>query len=325
MKQRLLLTAILSTILIFPTFSSLADTSGQSQSGVDQPAGAYRFLLGDAKVTALSAGTVDLDLHKLLHGATPEHVDQLLKRNFLENPVRTSINVFLIDMDGRRVLVDTGSGKLFGGKASRLMDSLAAAGIQPEQIDDVLITHAHIDHIGGLVLDGKVAFPNATIHISEPDLAFYLQPARPSVPHADAVSSDIAEKMLRPYVDAGKVKSFTGSTVVLPGITATVLSGHTPGSTVFTLERQGRKLSFVGDMIHSLVQFDEPALTIGFDTDAVRARTVREQMFARIAAGRSLMAAPHLPFPGIGHLRKSGQGYVWVPTNYDDRPLAFLD
>lgn len=324
MKRYPLLIAILGLALMAPVLPSFASTPSEHEAAIKQLPSVYRLALGDARVTALSAGTVDLDLHKLLQGAAPKRIDQLLVRGFLENPVRTSINVFLVETGGRRVLVDTGSGELFGGNVSRLMESLTVAGVQPDQIDDILITHAHLDHIGGLVLGGEAVFRNATIHISEADLAFYLQPVRSSVPHADAGSSEIAEKMLRPYVNAGKIKLFSGASEVVPGITATVYRGHTPGSAVFTLERENKKIRFVGDMIHSTIQFDDPALTIGFDTDSSRARTVRKLFFAKTASERSLMAGPHLPFPGIGHLRKSDGGYVWVPVHYDDRPLALL-
>ncbi|UJB31834.1 MBL fold metallo-hydrolase [Chromobacterium sp. Beijing] len=157
MKRYPLLIAILGLALMAPVLPSFASTPSEHEAAIKQLPSVYRLALGDARVTALSAGTVDLDLHKLLQGAAPKRIDQLLVRGFLENPVRTSINVFLVETGGRRVLVDTGSGELFGGNVSRLMESLTVAGVQPDQIDDILITHAHLDHIGGLVLGGRLS------------------------------------------------------------------------------------------------------------------------------------------------------------------------
>lgn len=324
MKPYLAIGALAGLAVAAPVFSSPATAAEVRPAAVQQLPGVYRLTLGDASVTALSDGTVDLDLHKLLRGTTPARTDALLQRAFLQNPVRTSINAYLLETGGRRILVDTGCGELFGGPAGRLVESLAAAGVRPEQIDDILITHVHIDHVGGLAHAGKAAFPNATVHVSQPDLDFYLSAAAPSQAHADAAASEIAARMLTPYADAGRLKPFSGSAEILPGIVGTVLPGHTPGSAVFTLESQGQKIRFIGDTIHSVVQFADPSITVAFDTDSRLAKAVRADTFAQAASARLWIAGPHLPFPGIGHLRRAGQGYDWVPANYDDRPLALL-
>ncbi|MBN3788209.1 MBL fold metallo-hydrolase [Burkholderia sp. Ac-20353] len=291
---------------------------------LQQLPGVYRFALGDARITALSDGSVDLDLHKLLRGANRARIDALLRHAYLQNPVRTSINVFLIESGGRRILVDTGSGTLFGGPSGRLIESLAAAGIGPDQIDDILLTHVHIDHIGGLASDGKPVFPNATVHVGQPDVEFYLSAPAPSHAHADAKASAIAARMLQPYADQGKLKPFSGSEEILPEIVGAVHPGHTPGSAIYTLESRGQKIRFIGDAIHSLVQFADPSITVAFDTDSGLAEGVREDAFAQAASTREWIAAPHLPFPGIGHIRRADAGYDWVPVSYEDRPLALL-
>ncbi|WP_230473419.1 MBL fold metallo-hydrolase [Dyella choica] len=305
-------------------FTSPAATSHAQPASVEQLPGVYRFALGDAKITALSDGTIDLDLHQLLRGVTPDRLDALLRQDFLEDPVRTSINAFLVETGKRRVLVDTGSGELFGNRVGRLQESLAAAGVRPDQIDDILITHVHIDHVGGLAHGGKAVFTKATIHVGKPDLAFYFYPAASSRAHGDAESSASAVKVLKPYANLGRIKPFSGSEEIFPGMTGTIRPGHTPGSAFYTLESQGRKIVFIGDSIHSLAQLTDPSITIAFDTDSKLAEGVRTQAFADFASHRTLIAAPHLPFPGIGHIRQAGQGYTWVPVGYDDRPLTPL-
>jgi len=126
-----------------------------------QGAGIYRFTIDAIVVTALSDGTVPLDLHQLLIGSTAAHTDALLKRSFLSNPVEVSINEWVFKIDGRVVLVDAGTGQLFGpGYGGKLVQSLAAAAIKPEEVTDVLITHIHPDHSGGLLQSGTMVFPN---------------------------------------------------------------------------------------------------------------------------------------------------------------------
>jgi glyoxylase-like metal-dependent hydrolase (beta-lactamase superfamily II) len=283
--------------------------------------GVYRLPLGDFVVTSLSDGTVPQDLHKLLTGTTPAEVDGLLNRSFLKNPVEASINAFLIDTGSRLVLVDTGAGQFFGpGFGGKLLASLAAAGYQPQQIDDILITHVHTDHSGGLVEGERMVFPNATIHVGKPDVDFFLNPQNAAATGYDRKYFDEAAKALGPYLRAGKIKTFTGRTQILPGVTAIPTPGHTPGHSFFLIESRGQELELIGDIVHvASVQFPEPRITIVYDVDPVAAAAQRTKQFAAVASERRLVAAAHLPFPGIGHIRTETSGYTWVPVDYTNR------
>src|SRR5690606_18427354 len=186
-----------------------------------QAPGVYRYRVGDFQVTALSDGTVPQDLHALLIDTSPSETDSLLKHGFLSNPVEASINVFLIDTGTRLVLVDTGSGSFFGpGNGGKLLGNLKSAGYSPEQITDILLTHIHTDHSGGLVTEGQRVFPGATVHVGKPDVDLFLDPANiHGVDGYDKKYFEEAVKSVGVYVKAGKVQTFTGETQLLPGIT----------------------------------------------------------------------------------------------------------
>ncbi|MGP0175245.1 MBL fold metallo-hydrolase [Pseudomonas sp. NCHU5208] len=258
----------------------------------------------------------------MLKGATPENIDKLLMRSFQRNPLETSINVYLVKLPGHTVLIDTGAGQLFGpGNGGRLPERLAAQGLQPEDVTDVLLTHAHSDHSGGLVKDGQRVFPNATVYVGKPDVDFFFNESNQKKTGYEQRYFDIARLTLKPYMDAGKLKTFAATQEVLPGITATLHPGHTPGSAFYRLTSAGESLTFVGDLIHvAAVQFPMPGVTITFDQNQAKAASVRKAQFAEFARERALIAAPHLPFPGMGHLRTSASGgYDWVPVIYTDR------
>jgi glyoxylase-like metal-dependent hydrolase (beta-lactamase superfamily II) len=300
------------------------EKAGQSTPGIVlQGADTYRFKVGDVVVTSLSDGTVPQDLHKLLLGTSAEKTDALLAQGYLANPVEASINVFMLEMGGKRVLVDTGSGELFGpGYGGKLMESLKAAGLAPAQITDILITHVHTDHSGGLISGGRLAFPNATVHVGKPDVDFFLDRANAAKSGIDMKYFDEAIKTMKPYVDAGRVKTFDRQGEILPGVTATLHPGHTPGSAFYTLRSGGQQVIFIGDIIHvSAVQFPDPAITIVYDVDPMNAARVRAEQFSVFARDRDLVAAPHLPFPGVGHVRALERGYGWVPVDYGNRDV----
>jgi glyoxylase-like metal-dependent hydrolase (beta-lactamase superfamily II) len=301
-----------------------AGPSHAQETAVPQLPGVYRFTVGDIPVTALSDGTVPINLHQLLRGIAPKGMDALLAKNFLRNPYEASINVFLLELAGRRVLVDTGAGELFGpGNGGKLPQALSAAGVRPEDITDILITHVHSDHSGGLVVGGRMTFPNATIHVGQADVDFFLDKANAARTGYDKRYFDEAEATLKPYVDAGKVQTFDRRSDVLPGIVAELRPGHTPGTAFYTLTSRGRRLVFIGDIIHvGAVQFASPAVTITFDQNQQKARAVRQQAFAEFAQEETLIAAPHLQFPGVGRIRTEGSGYRWVALPYVNRSVG---
>ena len=287
-----------------------------------QAPGWYRMMLGNFQVTALSDGTVALPVDKLLTQVAPARVESLLARSYLKAPVETSVNAYLIHTGAKLVLIDTGAAGLFGPTLGKLLVNLKAAGYQPEQVDEIYITHMHPDHVGGLVADGRIAFPNAIVRADMREGAFWLKQENLDKAPADAKGFfQGAMASLNPYVAAGKLKPFDGETELVPGIRAIPARGHTPGHTIYAVESQGNKLVVWGDLMHvAAVQFAMPSVTIQFDNDPKAAAPQRQKHYADAAKKGYFVAVAHVSFPGIGKLRADGKGYEWLPTNYVSAP-----
>jgi glyoxylase-like metal-dependent hydrolase (beta-lactamase superfamily II) len=282
-----------------------------------QAPGFYRATLGDFEVTVLNDGTVELPVNTILK-STPAKVDKALAKSFLKSPLETSVNAFLVNTGDKLVLIDAGAAGLFGPTLGKLAANLKAAGYQPEQVDEVYITHLHPDHVGGVAADGLAAFPNAIVRADQRDADFWLSQAEQDKAPAEfkrffqgAVSS------LAPYVKAGKFQTFKGNTDLAPGIKAYASNGHTPGHTTYVVESKGQKLVLLGDLLHvQAVQFDQPEVAVSFDSDNKHAIAERKEAFAAAAKQGYLIGATHLSFPGLGHVRANGKGYQFVPVNY---------
>lgn len=293
--------------------------SAEAPQAKAQAPGYYRMMLGAFEVTALSDGTVDLELGKLLTNVTPQRLTKALTHHHLKDPVETSVNGYLVNTGSKLVLVDAGAAGLFGPTLGRLLANLRASGYTPEQVDAVLVTHMHPDHVGGLLAaDGKPAFPNATVHADRREAEFWLSADNLAKAPADAKGFfQGAQAALAPYQQAGKLQTFDGDSALLPGVRARAARGHTAGHATYVVESQGQTLVLWGDLMHAAaVQFADPSVTIRFDNDSKAAAVQRKRAYAEAARSGHWVAAAHLAFPGIGHVRADGKGYVFLPANY---------
>lgn len=310
------------TLLVSIFFLALAALAGSALANAPfakgQAPGWFRMPLGDFEVTALSDGTAALPVDKLLTNTTAAKVDAALGKAYLKSPVETSFNAYLINTGAKLVLIDTGAGGLFGPTLGKLVTNLKASGYKPEQVDEIYITHMHTDHVGSLVANGKLVFPNATVRAAKAEGdQFLTQESLDKAPEAAKENVKSVQSMVNPYATAGKYKPFEGKTELVPGVTAVPTVGHTNGHTIYVVESKGQKLVLWGDLMHvASVQFPDPSVTIQFDTDSKKAAAERKKAFAEAAKQGYFVGVAHLPFPGIGQLRADGKGYRWVPVNY---------
>lgn len=301
--------------------SSLAVADAPLQK--TQVPGYYRLMLGQFEVTALYDGAIDLD-EKLLKNIDKRDLQRLLAREFLKGPkVQTAVNAYLVNTGNRLILVDAGAAKLFGPGLGNIVDNLKAAGYAPEQVDTVLVTHLHGDHINGLVTpDGQRVFANAEVWSAKADNDFWLSEAIAAQAPKDfqpffKMSRDAAA----PYLAAGKWKTFDSDRELLAGVSSVDTHGHTPGHASYLFQSGDQRLLVLGDLVHNhAVQFARPEVAFEFDNDPKQAVATRKRIFHQAARDRLMVAGMHLPFPGVGHVRKEAKGYAWVPAEF--APLA---
>ena len=281
-------------------------------------AGYQHVKIGAVDVITLSDGTLPIPADKLLVNVQPGEVAARLAQTYQTTDVDASINTFLMKFGDRLVMVDAGTGELYGPNLNKLGASMRAAGYQPEDITDILVTHIHTDHTGGLMDGSRMVFTNATLHIARQEVDYWLSAQqRAHAPAAAKKYFDEAVAKVQPYVDAGKVKTFSGVTQLFPGMRALPAPGHTPGHTFYAMESAGAKVVFVGDLLHVAdIQLPRPDVTIVFDVDAKMAAATRKRALADAVAGRYWIAADHVAFPGIGHVQTDNKGYRWIPAPY---------
>jgi glyoxylase-like metal-dependent hydrolase (beta-lactamase superfamily II) len=288
----------------------------------DQVPGFYRLKVGDLEVTALYDGTGAFDPHWL--NGTKATMDGVVKA-LHEDPrmLDVSDEGFLVNTGKQLILVDAGAGTWWGGGAmGRLAGSLRGAGYTPEEVDIVLVTHLHSDHVGGITTqDGKRVFPNAEVYVAKAESDFWLSPEIAAKAPKDVQPFfESAQAIAAPYIKAGKWHTFSGSETIVDGMQLVPLPGHTPGHTGYEFSSKGQKILFWGDIIHAQrVQLQHPEVTAVFDIDPTAAAATRNQLLPKLAREDVLIAGPHMLFPSLGRLRNEGNGYSWAPVAFTDQ------
>jgi glyoxylase-like metal-dependent hydrolase (beta-lactamase superfamily II) len=291
---------------------------------LDKPqAGYYRLKIGKTDVVAVNDGATIFDVLSVIPKQQKAAAEKVMANSLVRSPLVSSINAFIILRGGKTILVDAGAGGLMGVKLGKIPDSLREAGLRAEDVTDILVTHIHPDHTGGLMFNGKNVFPNATMHVNKKELDFWTDKsaaAKATGPTKDYFAQAAATVM--PYVSSGRVQTFEGETEIMPGIRSMPAYGHTPGHTFYVLEDSGQKLVFMGDTINAPdAQITNPSITVAFDVDQKAAAVSRQKAFADAAKGGYFVAFAHMHFPGIGRIKKEGVGYRWLPITYiNDAP-----
>jgi glyoxylase-like metal-dependent hydrolase (beta-lactamase superfamily II) len=208
-----------------------------------------------------------------------------------------SVNTLLVRLPGRVIMIDTG----YGDPRGLARASLAKAGITPDQVTDVLISHGHGDHVGGLLLaDGTPAFPKATVRMAAAEWA--------SLKETPANAKLVASI-------APQVQPFEPGATLAPGIVSVDLNGHTPGHSGYRITSKGKSLLAIGDMAHSyIVSLAKPQWAMGFDRDRPLAASRRTAVLGALAESGEMVFAPHFPYPGTGHVVRAGDGFTWKPA-----------
>lgn len=264
------------------------------------PAAAKPFKLGTLQLIALHDAqfVVHNDGKTFGSEADVTAVGSLLKAgNLPDDRLTLSVNALLV-RDGKRViLIDSGLGPTAHGV---LMASLGEAGVSPDSVTDVLITHSHFDHVGGLAgADGQLAFPKAVIHMAAAEWEWMK-----SQPNAAALVKVIEQH----------VQTFKPGAPIAPGVTSVVLAGHTPGHEGYEITSGKQRLLDIGDLAHSsVISLKKPEWNMQFDNDKPTAIATRKATFAKLAKSHELIFAPHFPFPGVGRIETKGDAYTWVP------------
>lgn len=278
-----------------------------------QNPGIHSIKVGAITVTALNDGQFEAST-AIVNGITAAQAEASEAAAFRVLPPRITISSFVLDIGGEHVLVDTGCGTAFGPAMGKSRDKLAALGIAPERVKTILITHAHVDHVSGLVdAEGAAVFGNAELVMHAAEAEFWLDAATAAAaPEAAKGAFSTAQGALGPY--QGRLRLLSGGQEAVPGVVIQPLPGHTPGHSGWLVSSGSDSLLIWGDVVHLPgIQFAHPAAGLMFDTDSDLARVSRRRALEMAAAEKLLVAGMHLDFPTFGHVVTAGDGFAFVP------------
>jgi len=293
---------------------------GKVAPASQQVAGLYRYRLGDFELTAINDGVWHLPIDgAFVRNAAFPQVQQAMADAFMPaaDNLPLPFTALLVNTGSKLVLIDTGTGGQIAPTAGLLVPNLIAAGIAPETIDTIVITHFHPDHINGIkTKDDALVFPNAEILVPEPEWAFWMDDARLGT--ASEVIKGYFLNARRIFKNIAKdVRRYPPGRELVPGIEPVLAPGHTPGHQAIAIASVGQSMLVLSDTsTHPALFVRYPEWQVAFDMDGAMAVETRRKLLDRVAADRMLVAGYHFPFPACGHIARAGTGYELHPVQW---------
>lgn len=300
-----------------------SDTSQQGRTVFDELVPSrYALRVGEIEVLVISDGVLTPPAESMATNADPAARAAWLDDRFLSRDAFDwALNEVVVRSGDQTILIDSGLGMEYPDfpRAGQLGLRLKNAGIDLGSVTDIVLTHMHFDHVGGLLVDGvqEQLRPDLRIHVAAAEVDFWASPdfSRTGMP---PVLADLARSAAKRFLDEyrNRLLPFEEDGEVAPGVVVTRTGGHTPGHSVVRLESNGDRLMFAGDAIFP-VSFDHPEWHNGFEHDPEEATRVRLRLMRELAETGSWLVATHMPFPSIGRVAVAGDLYRWVPTWWD--------
>ena len=319
-RQALLTAAAMTGIGALGTGIRMPAAQAKAPVAKDQAPYFYRFNHGKMQATVVSDGILPLgEPSESFLGTSKEEVRKMLTDNFLApDNVILEQNMLVLNTGDKLVLFDTGMGSstMFGPTPGKLLANLKAAGIDPKDIDAVVATHAHCDHVWGIMADdGSRHFPNAQIYISQADFDYWTDEAKLGMKDPAYMKPFVegARKNLLPNRD--RLVFVKDGQEFLPGVQAMAAPGHTVGHTIYMITSDGKSLAVIGDLTHhQVLLMIKPRIEFAYDTDSKQSANTRVRVLDMLASNRIPLIAYHFPWPGIGHVAKQGDGFRYFPA-----------